>query len=556
MLSATLLVIALLLVLPAGAAAPAAGSVESAALDVAIAAQMRKHGLPGVALAVVEDGEIVYLKGYGAAGAGRPMTPQTQMLIGSQSKSFTALAIAQLAEMGKLDLNAPVRTYIPWFRVADEEASARITLNHLLHHTSGLSDAGYGVVLPDDATPEQAVSSLAAARLTAPIGSQHQYFNAGYSVLSYIIELVSGQSYADYVQAHILAPLGMASSTAAPAAAGGLAQGYSRLFGFPIPMRERIPAYGVGEGFIVSTAEDMARYAIAVMQDGGGLVSPAMLRRILTPGLGSYGMGWIIVDGGAKIIHGGANQTFRTDVNLYPTAGRAFVLLTNEGHQVDHFVSAAQLTASVEAIVLGRTPLPVSQGWSVRWAGWGLGVLVLALAALHTRNLLALRGWRARVRQMTAARRALDVAISFLIPTAILALVFWQVSAFYGNRFNLRTNLAYFRFGLPDVFILMLMGTIPDYVQGCVKLIWMARGRATPMVALLAAVALLVVSCASPRVRPLPAARHGQTSWTVQASLPLEALAFINNALTADPLIGSHYAAERERFLLDAHPGD
>lgn len=69
---------------------------------------MSKHGLPGVTVAVIENGEIAYLNGYGVDGAGRPMTTQTQMLIGSQSKSFTALAIAQLAEPGKLDLNAPV----------------------------------------------------------------------------------------------------------------------------------------------------------------------------------------------------------------------------------------------------------------------------------------------------------------------------------------------------------------------------------------------------------------------------------------------------------------
>lgn len=471
-----LLVVAALLASPEGVAAPATSGVDTAALDAAITAQMFKHGLPGVALAVVEGEEITYLKGYGSAGAGRPMTAQTPMLIGSQSKSFTALAIAQLAEAGKLDLNAPVRTYIPWFRVADETASARITLNHLLHHTSGLSDAGYGVVLPDDATTEQAVRSLAEARLTAPLGTKHQYFNTGYSVLAYVIETVSGQSYAGYIQAHILAPLAMTASTADPFTAGELAQGYTRLFGFPVPMREHIPVHAVGEGFIVSTAEDMARYAIAVMGDGGGLVSPEMLRRILTPGLGSYGMGWIIVDGGAKIIHGGANQTFRTDVNLYPRANRGFILLTNEGHQLDHFISAAQLTASVEAVVLGRTPLSSGQGWSVRWIGWALGLLVLLLVVLAVRNFLALRTWRARARLMTPARRSLDVAISFIIPTVILAIVFWQVSMFYGDRFNLWTNLAYFRFGLPDVFVLMIVGSLPDYVEGLIKLVWALRG--------------------------------------------------------------------------------
>jgi CubicO group peptidase (beta-lactamase class C family) len=454
-----------------------ASSIDFPALDAAITAQMSKHGLPGVALAVVEDGAIIYLHGYGTAGRGQAMTPQTQMLIGSQSKSFTALAIAQLAEQGKIDLNAPVQTYIPWFQVADEDASARITVNHLLHHTSGLSDAGYGVVLPNDATPEQAVRSLAQAQLAAPVGSKHQYFNRGYTTLAYIVELVSGQSYADYVQAHILDPLGMGSSTAAPASAAGLAQGYTRVFGFAVPAREPIPAYGVGEGWIVSTAEDLAHYAIAVMDGGAGLVSPQMMCRILTPGLGSYGMGWMILDNGATIVHGGANHTFRTEVNLYPKAGRAFVLLTNQGYQVDHFVSAAQLTKAVEAVVLGQPAPPVAEGWSVRWMGWALGVFVVALALFQTRNLLGLRGWRERGRAMSPGKRARDIAISFIIPTVILIVVIWQVSAFYGDRFNLWTHLAYFRLGLPDIFILMLIGTLPDYAQGFAKVRWTLADR-------------------------------------------------------------------------------
>ena len=446
------------------------GDFDFAALDSAVEAQMAKHALPGVALAVIEDGQIAYLNGYGTAGDGRRMTAQTQMVIGSQSKSFTALAIAQLAEQGKLDLDAPVQTYIPWFRVADETVSSQITLDHLLHHTSGLSDSGFGVVLPPETTSEQAVRALAQARLTAPLGTQHQYFNLGYSVLSYIVEIVSEQRYAEYIQTHIFDPLGMTSSSAELFPPAGLAQGYSRLFGFPMPMDEAFPVYGVGDGYIVSTAEDMARYALAVMDSGAGLVTPDMMERILTPGLGSYGMGWVIVDNGQKIIHGGANQTFRTDVNLYPSRRRAFILLGNEGHQFDHFVSAGQLTAAVEAVVLGNPPVSTAQGWSVRWMGWGLGLFVLALSVLHTRNFLSLRNWRERVRKFSSAKRAWDVAISFLIPTAILGVVFWQVKGFYGNRFNLWTNLAYMRLGLPDVFILMIIGTVPDYLQGVIKL--------------------------------------------------------------------------------------
>lgn len=459
-----------LVLTPAFAASTLVKGRELDALDAVIAAQMAKHGLPGVALAVIENSEIIYLKGYGVDSTGRPMTPQTPMLIGSQSKSFTALAVAQLAEQGKLDLNAPVQTYIPWFRVSDEAASAHITLNHLLHHTSGLSDSGFGVVLPPETSSEQAVRALAQAQPTAPIGTKHQYFNLGYSVLSYIIEIVSGQAYADYIQAHILTPLAMTASTADPFHAPDLSPGYTRLFGFAVPMREQIPVYGVGAGFIVSTAEDMERYASAFLSGGAGLVTPETLRYILTPGPNSYGMGWYILDGGAKIVHGGANQTFRSEVNLYPRHGRAFVLLTNQGYQVDHFVSAPQLTASVEAIVLGRIPPPAAEGWSVRWMGWGLGLFVLALGMLHTRNFLSLRGWSERTRSLSRAKRACDVAISFLIPTVILVIVFSQISAFYGDRFNLWTNLVYFRLGLPDIFILMLISSLPDYMQGIIKL--------------------------------------------------------------------------------------
>ncbi len=473
-----LLIIALLLTpLATTAAAPAAaGEIDFAALDATVEAQMRKHGLPGVALAVVEGDEIVYLKGYGSAGAGRPMTPQTPMFIGSQSKSFTALAIAQLAEQGKIDLDAPVQRYIPWFQVADADASARITVNHLLHHTSGLADAGFSVVVPNDASPEQAVRLLAQAQLNAPVGSRFQYFNTGYSTLAYLVELVSGQPYADYLQDHVFGPLGMASTTADPATAD-VAQGYTRLFGFAVPARQVVRNADIGAGYIVSTAEDMARYAIAMKDGGAGLVSPQMMRRMLTPSLGSYGMGWMIAKGGETILHGGANETFRTDVFLYPRQDRAFILLSNQGHQVDHFVSAAQLARSVEAIVLGQTPPPVNEGWSVRWIGWALGALVIGLLILHTRNFRGLRGWRVRAQGMRPGRKAWDIGISFIIPTVILIIVLTQVRAFYGDRFNLQSTALLLPSVLPDVVILMLLGTLPDYIQGFTKLGWTLTGR-------------------------------------------------------------------------------
>lgn len=445
------------------------------ALDEAIAAQMRKHALPGLSLVIIDRDGVRYLQSYGSAGNGRPMTPSTRMFIGSQSKSFTALAIAQLAEAGKLDLDAPVRRYIPWFAVADEAASQAITTRHLMYHISGLSDAGFPLILPRSATLEQAVRSLRMARLSAPVGERHQYFNLGYTVLSHLVELVSGQSYAEYLRDHIFTPLGMLDTTAEPEEAHGLAQGYSRLFGFNRPLRQKVPAYAVGAGYIVSTLEDMARYARAMLNGAEGLVSPETAHMIFTPGPGHYGFGWFIYDGGATVLHGGANETFRTDVNLYPREGRAFVMLVNQGHQSDHFISAGQLSKTVEAFARGRTPPPLGQGWSTRVMGHILGALALALAAFQARGLSRLRSWRRRAAAMSRAKRALDIALSFAIPTAITAFVLVQVKGFYGYRFNLWPTLAMLPSVLPDVFIIMLLGTVPDYVQGVAKLIMAKR---------------------------------------------------------------------------------
>ena len=110
------------------------------AIDQYITSRMRSDHIPGVAVAIVKGDQIVYLKGYGRADPfGRAVTPQTPFIIGSITKTITALAVMQLVEAGKVELDAPVQRYIPWFRVADPEASAQITVRMLIEQTSGLA---------------------------------------------------------------------------------------------------------------------------------------------------------------------------------------------------------------------------------------------------------------------------------------------------------------------------------------------------------------------------------------------------------------------------------
>lgn len=449
-------------------------------LDSYITGQMSRHGIKGIAIAVTSGTEIIHLKGYGIAGAGRLMTPQTPMYIGSQSKSFTGLAIAQLIEQGKIDPNEPVQTYIPWFKVADEDASQSITIHHLLHHISGLSEAGFTVMLPDNATNEDAVRALASAKLTAPIGTKFQYFNVGYDVLAVVIQNVSGWSYEQYIQQNIFDPLEMTRTYTDPALArqNGLSQGYSRFFGFTVPQAQPHRTFEISAGYIISTAEDLAHYTIAM--DNGGiykdhqLLSFQGMDMLFSPVQG-YGMGWFVEDG--HVFHGGASETFKTYVDIYPLRDMSIVLLINQGYMFDHTISAPQIFSGVEDIVLGRNPPPLTRGWSVKHLGWALLAFVLALTVFQTRNLLSLRSWKERTRTWTLSKKLWDTAVSFLIPTIILIAVFGGIKAYYGYRFNLTYQLVNMSRMLTDITILMIIGSVPDYVQGFVKLFWLLSGK-------------------------------------------------------------------------------
>ena len=225
---------------PAALAAPAG----YAGIDSWVRAAMRKAPIPGLAYAVVQGDQILHLQAFGSADdSGRPVTPQTPFVISSVTKTFTALAIRQLANAGRLDVEAPVQRYLPWFRVADPAASARITVRMLLEHESGFSTADGNQSYLDD--PRYTLTDL--VRKCATIRLQHspgtpEYSNINYLVLGQIIETLSGQSYDDYVQRNIFTPLAMRHTYTDQAAAtrAGLTTGYRPWYGLALPLQRMI----------------------------------------------------------------------------------------------------------------------------------------------------------------------------------------------------------------------------------------------------------------------------------------------------------------------------
>ncbi len=167
-------------------------------VDAYLTAKIEELGIPGAALVVVQGDQIVHLKAFGVADAdGRPVTPQTPFFTGSTGKSITALAIMQLVEAGKIKLDASVQTYLPWFRVADANASKIITVHQLLNQTSGLPVSIGREQLANtdlsDSAIENNVRALANVELIAPPGERYEYSNANYVTLGMIIQAVSGQ---------------------------------------------------------------------------------------------------------------------------------------------------------------------------------------------------------------------------------------------------------------------------------------------------------------------------------------------------------------------------
>ncbi|MCE7983353.1 MAG: class A beta-lactamase-related serine hydrolase [Caldilinea sp. CFX5] len=346
--------------------------IDKDRIDAYIQERMAVAGIPGLALGVVYGDQVVYLKGYGIAGPdGRAVTAQTPFILGSTSKSFTALAVMQLVEAGKIDLDAPVTKYLPWFRTSDAAASAQITVRNLLHQNSGLPtyEGRRGLADNDQSSMalENGVRALSSVQLSQPAGQGYEYANENYDTLGLIVQTVSGQSYEEYVRSAIFAPLQMNHSAAAlsdPAAAD-LATGYRNWLFWPVAFAAPYSRRTLPSGFLISSAEDMTHYLSAQLNGGKygdhQLLSPQGIATLHTPGAkispsSSYGMGWVIQGqpGSTAIWHNGDVSNFHSNLGLLPDQHIGIVILINIGKAYNNAAINIPIEG-VAAILLGES---------------------------------------------------------------------------------------------------------------------------------------------------------------------------------------------------------
>ncbi|TLM71590.1 beta-lactamase family protein [Pseudarthrobacter sp. NamB4] len=463
-------------------AAPSAGPDQAyEAADDFVREQMAEMDLPGAAVVVVRDGVRVHSAAFGRADdSGRPMTADTPVLLASTTKSLTAVAVMQQVEAGRLRLDEPVQTFIPWFTLRDSRAS-RITVRHLLHQASGMAakDTAFeGSFAEGPEALDEGVRALAGSPLAGAPGESFGYANANFNILGLLVQTVSGQPFGDYMRQEVFEPLGMTNShpTRTAARVDGAAAGHSRWFGsFWQQTEVPAPTTGMPSSTMYAAANDLGQELIMLLNEGQyrdrRLLQPESVRTMLEPGVqvdGSkmYAMGWFtrpLVEsvppsesaGGAGANlpllaeHQGEWGNSHTYLAMVPSSGLGVALVINAND-----TSAPSRLKSIDTNILrilhGQEPIPavVHEDWLQRYS-WAVA-LVLLLAELLS-LWLALRVLLARPRGNAGRKRLLVVGLAAL---ALDAFALWLCFIYAPARFD--TGLAVIIRQFPDVGVMLV----------------------------------------------------------------------------------------------------
>ncbi len=387
------LMVLLLTLLPVFAAActeaPNAGAAATtetdgyadvaAALTTMIERERDQKGLAAMSIALVDDSGVVWAAGFGEQSPGIPATAETVYRVGSVSKLFTDIAVMQLAERGEIDIDAPVRTYLPDF-VPDNRSGTPITLRQLMSHRSGLIREPPAGNYFDDAgtTLAATVASLNGTPLIYEPEARAKYSNAGIAVVGYALEVTQGEPFADYVKRAVIDPIGMTSSAFTPEA--GIVDDLARahMWGFDRGLFDA-PTFELGmapAGSMYSTVLDLAQF-IGVMFRRGELaatsndspstrlLAPETLESMGQPQFADpgattgYGLGFAVEErfGERWLGHGGAIYGFSTQLAFLPGSRIGVVVVS----AVDgtNTVTSRVADAALELMLAARTGTPL-----------------------------------------------------------------------------------------------------------------------------------------------------------------------------------------------------
>jgi CubicO group peptidase (beta-lactamase class C family) len=374
--------------------------IDAAAVDQFLSRELTAASIPGAAVAITLGDQVLHVRGYGHDSHHVPVTDRTLFRVASLSKSFTSLAELQLVDAGRVSLDDSVAEHLPEFRPADPRG-ADITVRQLLDQTSGLADREvHELNRRQPATLAEATISLNSARLVAAPGRRFNYHNPNYHVAARLVEVVSGETFENYLRTHVFGPAGMPASTTTntddqPVA--GLADGHVIAYGQPVA----IPApntFGAGSGDVVSTAADMADWLIVHANggraaDGVRLVSEHSLRELHTASAPSgYALGWDTdgpADAPTRLVHSGNLLTYSAYQAVLPNSSYGLALLFNSGSAL--LLEQTAIFHGLLNIVEGTDSTPGGPRFYISTFDVLLGCLTLAVLVVATRGVLTSR---------------------------------------------------------------------------------------------------------------------------------------------------------------------
>jgi D-alanyl-D-alanine carboxypeptidase len=324
-----------------GLALAATSFARADRVDDYIKGEMNRRQIPGVALNIIKDGKSIKTAAYGLANIELqvPVKPETVFEIGSITKQFTAAGILLLAQEGKLSVDDKITAHLK----NAPQSWTNITVRHLLTHTSGLKNyTGLdGFELTKHLTQEQFIKAIAAQPREFAPGESWKYCNTGFNLLGFIIEIVSGQKYWDFMNEHVFRPLRMDSTTdrrpgrIIPNRAAGYEQSNHVLINRDYDLTDVFSA-----GAIASTVLDLTKWNAAL--DGESLLNAHSKEQMWTPArlnngkMEKYGFAWFLdsVEGHPNIGHSGATSGFSASIQRFPDDHLAVILLTNTDEQI------------------------------------------------------------------------------------------------------------------------------------------------------------------------------------------------------------------------------
>ncbi|MFD8733922.1 serine hydrolase domain-containing protein [Streptomyces sp. NPDC059618] len=368
-------------------------------------------GVPGVAVGVLMNGEETYAS-HGVTSLANPLPVDRDTLfpLASVSKTFTATALMRLVAQGKVDLDAPVRRYVPELRLADERAAAEVTVLNLLNHTAGLEwnliDDGLG-----DRSLAGLVARLPQLPLIAPPGTRASYSQAGYNLAGRIVEKVTGLPFEQAMRELVLEPVGLTDTVygLAEAMVRKFAVGYNRAEDGELRAARPWNAFKEGAradhpgGGLASSVSDLLRWARFQLGDGDGLLPAAQLHRMRertvalrasTLGDG-FGICWFLhdLDGLRGIGHGGSGNGQFAELLIVPEREFAVVSLANlgpDGHPFNQSVVRWTLEHYLGVTEKRARPLPYDEARARQVAGrYEIDAMNLDIASDGTRLTLA-----------------------------------------------------------------------------------------------------------------------------------------------------------------------